>query len=75
MIVPEMLVCSSLLISVYMFSVSKALLISSDTVIVRAEGAIWLNPLVTVLCNVCNAVTVMPCARVAWVCLVCLLLC
>ena len=35
-----MLVCSSFLISVGMFIVSKALLISSVTVIVRAGGAI-----------------------------------
>ena len=41
---PEMLVCSSLLINVCMFIVSKALLISTATVIVSAEGAIWLNP-------------------------------
>ena len=33
--VPGMLVCSSFLISVYIFIVSKALLISSATVIVR----------------------------------------
>ena len=38
MIVPGMLVCSSFLISVCMFIVSKALLISSATVIVRAGG-------------------------------------
>ena len=38
MIVPGMFVCSSFLISVCMFIVSKALLISSATVIVRAEG-------------------------------------
>ena len=44
MIVPGMFVCSSFLISMCMFIVSKALLISSATVIVRAEGAIWLNP-------------------------------
>ena len=43
MIVPGMLVCSSFLISVCMFIVSKSLLISSSTVIVRAWGAIWLN--------------------------------
>ena len=36
MIVPGMFVCSSFLISVCMFIVSKALLISSATVIVRA---------------------------------------
>ena len=44
MIVPGMLVCSSFLINVCMFIVSKALLISSATEIVRA--------------NVCSAVTV-----------------
>ena len=49
MIVTGMLVCSSILISVCMFIVSKALLISSATVIVRAGGAIWLNPFATVL--------------------------
>ena len=43
-----MLVCSSFLISVRMFIVSKALLISSATVIVRAGGAIWMNPFATV---------------------------
>ena len=60
MIVPEILVC--------MFIVSKALRISSATAIVRAGGVIWLNPFATVLFNVF-------CTRVAWVCLVCLLLC
>ena len=40
------------------FIVSKALLISSATVIVRAGGAIWLNPFATVLFSVCSAVTV-----------------
>ena len=54
-------VCSSFLISVCMFIVSKALLISSATVIVRAGGAIWLNPFATVLFNVCSAVTVECC--------------
>ena len=49
MIVPGMLVCSSFLISVYMLIESKALLISSATVIVCIGGAIWLNPFVTVL--------------------------
>ena len=52
MIVPGMLVCSSFLISVCMFIVPKALFISSATVIVRAWGAIWLNPFDTVLFNV-----------------------
>ena len=40
MIVPGILVCSSFLISVRIFIVSKALLISSATVIVRAGGGV-----------------------------------
>ena len=44
-----------------MFIVSKALLISSAAVIVRAGGAIWLNPFATVLFSVCSAVTVECC--------------
>ena len=56
MIVPRILVCSSFLISVCMFIVSKALLISSAT-----GGAIWLNPFATVLFTVCSAVTVECC--------------
>ena len=44
-----------------MFIVSKDLLISSATVIVRAGAAIWLNPFATVLFNVCSAVTVECC--------------
>ena len=43
MIVHGMFVCSSFQISVCMFIVSKALLISSATVIVRAGGAIWMD--------------------------------
>ena len=61
MIVPGILVCSSFLISVCMFIVSKAFLISSATVIVRAGGAIWLNPFAMVFFNVCSAVTVECC--------------
>ena len=61
MIVPGILVCSSFLISVCMFIVSKALLISSITVIVCAGGAIWLNPFAAVLFTVCSAVTVECC--------------
>ena len=57
-IVPGIFVCSSFLISVFMFIVSKALIISSDTVIVRAWGVIWLNLFATVLFNVCSSVTV-----------------
>ena len=45
MIVPGMLVCSNFLISVCMFIVSKALLISR-------RGAICLNPFATVLLTV-----------------------
>ena len=52
MIVHGMFVCSRFLISVCMFIASKALLISSATVIVRAGGAIWLNPFATVLFSV-----------------------
>ena len=37
------------------------ILISSATVIVRAGGAIWLNPFATVLFNVCSAVSVVLC--------------
>ena len=53
--------CSSFLISVCMFIMSKALLISSATVIARAGGAIWLNPFATVLFTVYSAVTVECC--------------
>ena len=56
-----MFVCSSFLISVCLFIVSKDVLISSATVIVRAGGVIWLNPFTTVLFSVCNAVTVECC--------------
>ena len=53
--------CSGFLICVCMFIVSKLLLISSATVIVRAGGAILLNPYATVLFNVCSSVTVECC--------------
>ena len=65
MIVPRILACSSFLISVCVFIVSKALLISSATVIVHAGGAIWLNPFDTVLFNVCSAITV-ECCLLGW---------
>ena len=45
MIVHGMFVCSSFLISVCLFIVSKALLISSATVIVRAGEPFGLTPL------------------------------
>ena len=44
-----------------MFNLSKDLLISSATVIVRAGEAIWLIPFATMLFNVCSAVTVECC--------------
>ena len=58
MIVPGMFVCSCFLISICKFIVSKALLISSATVIVRAGGH-----LVEPLCYsvMCSAVTVKCC--------------
>ena len=62
---PGILVCSSFLISVCMFIVSKALLISSATVIIRTGGAIWLNPFTMVLFNVCSVVTVECCVLYA----------
>ena len=61
MIVPGMVVCNSFLMCVCMFIVSKALLILSATVIVRAGGAIWLKPFATVLFTVCSAITVAHC--------------
>ena len=57
MIMSGIWVCNSFLINVCMFIVLKALLISSATVIVRAGGAIWLNPFATVLCNVCSSIS------------------
>ena len=57
--------------------VSKALLISSTTFIVRAGGSIWSNPLLRccLVCVVPSLQSVVLCTRVAWVRLVCLLLC
>ena len=60
MIVPGMLVCSSFLINVCMFIVSKTLLISSATVIVRAGGP-FDEPLCYGVFTVCSAVTVECC--------------
>ena len=59
MIVPGMFVCSSFLISVCMFIVSKALLISSATVIVRTGGGHLVEPFSTVSFSVCSVVTVL----------------
>ena len=53
MIVPGMFVCSSFLISVCMFIVSKALLISSATVIVRGRGSQLVEPFCYGCCLVC----------------------
>ena len=39
----------------------ESFVISSATVIIRAGGAIWLNPFATVLFTVCSAVTVECC--------------
>ena len=64
MIVPGMLFCISFLISACMFIVSNYLLISSATVIVRAGGAIWLNPFSIVLFNVRSSVPVECCVPV-----------
>ena len=46
-----MLVCGSFLISVCMFIVLKVIFISSATVLVRAVGAVWLNPFAMALFN------------------------
>ena len=78
MSVPAILVCSSFLISVYVFIVSKALLILSATVIVREGGVILVEPPLLQCCLMCvvpSLYSVVFCTRVAWVCLVCLLLC
>ena len=65
-IVPGMLVCSNFLISVCMFIVSKAWLISSATVIARAWGDIWLNLFDMVLFTVCSSVTLECCVLYPW---------
>ena len=61
MIVTGMLFCSSFLISVCMFIVSKTLLIKIAAVIVLTWGAIKLNPFATVWFTMCSAVTVECC--------------
>ena len=62
MIVHINFVCSSFLISVCMFIVSKVLLISSATYSDHSHrGAIWLNHFATVLFTVCGAATVECC--------------
>ena len=57
MIVTGILVCTR----TCMLIVSKYLLTSSATLIVRAGGAIWLNPFGTVLFSVCTTVTIECC--------------
>ena len=59
--IPGMLFCSSFLISVCMFIVSKALLILSATVIFRAGGGVFALYFVSVLISVCSAVIVECC--------------
>ena len=54
MIVLGILVCKSFLITVCMFIVSKVLLISSATVIVRAGGALCYDVVYCVLCRHCR---------------------
>ena len=58
--VPEMFVCSSFLISVCVYCVESFAHIECY-IIVRAGGAIWLNPFATVLFSVCSSVTVECC--------------
>ena len=58
--VPGILVCSSFLISVCMFIVSKALLISSATLIVRAR--VWFTPLLR-CCLMCRHCSVEGCVK------------
>ena len=64
MIVPGMFVCSSFLISVCMFIVPIALLISSATVIVSAGGALLLR--CYLVCVVPSLESVVFCTRVSW---------
>ena len=45
-------------VSVCMLTVSKALVMSSSTLIVRSGGLFWLTPIATVLFMVCSAVLV-----------------
>ena len=61
MIVPGMLVRSSFLISVCMFIVSKALLISNATVIISRRGSHLVEPLCYGVVTVCSVVTVECC--------------
>ena len=51
-------VCRSFIVSLCMFTVSKALLISRGTVIVRSGGCHLIETLAIVLLKLCNAVIV-----------------
>ena len=53
-----MFVWCSLCVSVYMLTVSNALLMSSATVIVHSGGLLWLKPVAMVLFMLCSAVLV-----------------
>ena len=53
-----MLVCMSLLMSLSTFTVSSALFISSDTVVVHGGGCFWLKLVAMELFILCNAVSV-----------------
>ena len=67
MIVPGMFVCSSFLISRCMLIVSKALLISSDTVIVRTGGATCYGVIERVYVRHCRVLCFVPVLhRCAW---------
>ena len=74
MIVPGMFVCSSFFISVCVY-LSKTLIISNATVIVRAGGAIWLNPFSTVLFSVCSVTVEQLLREGIWSCMRCPCLC
>ena len=63
MIVPGMFVCSSFLINVCMFIVSKDLLISSATVIVRAGGTILLRCYLVCVVRHCRMLCFVPVLR------------
>ena len=73
MIVPGMLVCSSFLITVCIFIVSKDLLMSSATVIVPAGGGHLVEPLCygVVYCVYCRHCRVLCLVLVLRGCLAC----
>ena len=62
MIVPEMFVCSSFLISVCMFIVSKESFVHIECYSdFSLREAIWLNPFAKVVFSVCSSVTIECC--------------